>query len=380
MDREQGISRIRNQIHREVTAKDEQRKSSMIASTSIGPQRAQSVDYRDLGLFRNIGNRVSEQAVSMRTAAAIPEGASPLQSSGVGLSPTRNGYDWWSVGSKPLPDLPDSVNSSSPLSSFSFRSSGASSLSTVAKILRHQNALERTLLKLKSMTPLSRDTSISITVEDAANSTQSQKRPSSVSNAVLSPISASASDFSLSRFPEPPPSTLQPPSPRSFAVRRMARKSKRKAKYFQSAIATLEDKISRHDLLAVPSDSHYGLESPVWQCDVTSFIDGEYLRIVNESNLTGILIDLTTPGRFTDSMYSGSDFTWRGFDTIQVSTGSVVADEQGSLMMLPGLRAPGELAHAVHDFGSTQPGKGRGAKGAGVKVRPRPPPIRVPGA
>lgn len=285
VDREQGTSaiRIQNQISRGNIEKDEHYRRSMIASTSIGPQRTQSVEWRDLGLFQNIGNRVSGQAIVVQTTTAVPEGASPLQSSGLGFSPIENGYDWSSAGSKPLPDLPDDVDGSPPASPLSIRSSDESSISTVEKILRHQKALETMISKLKSLTPLSRDTLKAITVEDAS-STQSRKRPSSnASNAVRSPISASMSDFSLSRFPEPPPSTVRPPSPRSLTVRRMARRSKRKAKYFQSVIATtMEDRISQHDLLAVPNDNRDGLESPVWQYDVTSFIDSECPRIVNE--------------------------------------------------------------------------------------------------
>ena len=292
VDREQGNSaiRIQNQINREIIEKDEHHRRSMIATTLIGPQRTQSVEWRDLGLFQNIGNRVSGQAIVMRKAAAVPEGASPLQSSGLGFSPIKNGYDWSSAGTKPLPDLPDDVDGSSPTSSFSIRSSDESSISTVEKILRHQKALEMMISKLKSLTPLSKDTWAAITAEDAS-STQSRKRPSSSApNAVRSPISASVSDFSLSRFPEPPPSTVQPPSPRSLTIRRTVRKSKRKAKYFQSVIAsTLEDKISRHDLLAVPNDSRDGLESPVWQYDVTSFIDSEYPRIVRERIRTNLV-------------------------------------------------------------------------------------------
>lgn len=368
VDRDQGTSaiRIQNQINREIIEKDEPYRRSMIASTSVGPQRTQSVEWRDLGLFQNIGNRVSGQAIVIQTAA---EGASPLQSSGLGFSPIKNGYDW-SSGSKPLPDLPNDVDASSPVSSFSFRSSD-DSISTVEKILRHRKALEIMISKLKSLTPLSRDTLIAITAEDAS-STQSRKRPSSgASNAVRSPISASVSDFSLSRFPEPPSSTVQPPSPRSLTVRRMVRRNKRKAKYFQNVIATtLEDRISPHDLLAVPNDSRDGLESPVWQYDVTSFIDSEYPHIVNESSLTGIRIDLTTPGRFTDSMYSGSDTTWRGFNTNEVSVGILAADEPRSPVTLAGaMRTP----YAAHDLGSTQ-------ASSSMRVRPRPLPIRVPGA
>ena len=90
----------------------------------------------------------------------------------------------------------------------------------------------------------------------------------------------------------------------------------------------------------------------------------------DESSLTVICIDLTTPGRITDSMYSGSDSTWRGLNTNEVPMGVLAADEwQRSPMMLPGsMPTPG--------------GNGKGAKGASssMKVRPRPPPIRVPGA
>ena len=80
-------------------------------------------------------------------------------------------------------------------------------------------------------------------------------------------------------------------------------------------------------------------------------------------------------------MYSGSDSTWRGFNTNEVPVGILAGDEQRSPMMQPGsMRAPGERAYVAHGLGSTQPGNEKEVKGASVKVRPRPPPIRVPGA
>jgi hypothetical protein len=83
-------------------------------------------------------------------------------------------------------------------------------------------------------------------------------------------------------------------------------------------------------------------------------------------------------------MYSGSDSTWRGLNTNEVPMGILAADEwQRSTMTLPGsMPAAGERAYAARDLGSTQPGNGKGAKGSSssMKVRPRPPPIRVPGA
>jgi len=257
----------------------------MVASTWIDPHRTQSVDWRDQGLFRNVGNRVSGQSMAMHNAAAIPEGASPLQSRGLDISPSSlNEYDWSPVGSKPLPDLPDNVEDSSSSSSFSLHSSGDSSLSTLAKILRQQEALEKTFSRLKSLHRVSMDTnkpSTAMTVED------------STSDAIRSPTSACASDFSLSRFPEPPSSTIQALSSRLLAAQRTVRKSRRKATYFQSITATTLENKNSYDLLAIPNPS--GQESAVWQYDVTSFID-----------------DLSTPA--PSAMYDGSDFTRRGVE------------------------------------------------------------------
>lgn len=247
----------------------------MTGSTWIGPQRTRSVDWRDLELFRNIGNRASGQTMAMHKAAAVPEGASPLQPRGFEISPisTLDEYDWSPVGSKPLPDLPYNVGS--PLSSsFSLHSSVGSSLSTFAKILRQQEALEKTFSRLKSLHRVSMDTdkpSTAMTVEDTS-SAESNSGP------IRSPTSACASDFSLSRFPEPPPSTIQSPSPRLLAARRTVRKSRRKATYFQSMTATTLENKNSHNLLAVPNNVPSGHESPVWQYDVTSFIDGEHWK------------------------------------------------------------------------------------------------------
>ncbi len=87
-------------------------------------------------------------------------------------------------------------------------------------------------------------------------------------------------------------------------------------------------------------------------------------------------------------MYNGSDFTWRSVESNDFSTAIAAGDEQESPpTTLPGLRTidtPGEHALATHDLGLMQsdggPTNGRNAKKTGVKVRPRPPPIRVPGA
>jgi hypothetical protein len=260
----------RNEKNHDIAENYGQGRRSMVASTWIGPQRMRSVDWRDLGLFRNVRNRVSRQSMVMHKAAAIPEGASPLQSRGLNISPISalDEYDWSPVGSKPLPDLPDNVEGSLPSSSFSLHSSDDSSLSTFAKIIRQREALEQTFSKLKSLHRVSMDTNKPSTVEDTSSA-------QSTSDAIQSPTSACTSDFSLSRFPEPPSPTIQSPSPQSLAARRKVRKSRRKATYFQSMTATtLENKNSR-DLLAVPNDVPSGHESAVWQYDVTSFIDGE---------------------------------------------------------------------------------------------------------
>jgi len=211
--------------------------------------------------------------MAMHKAAAIPEGASPLQPRGLNISPISalDEYDWSPVGSKPLPDLPDNVEGSRPSSSFSLHSSDDSSLSTFIKISRQREALEKTFSKLKSLQRVSMDTnkpSTAMTVEDTSSAQSS-------SDAIRSPTSACASDFSLSRFPEPPPSTIQSPSPLLLSARRTVRKNRRKATYFQSMTATtLENKNSR-DIMAVSNDVPSGHESAVWQYDVTSFIDGE---------------------------------------------------------------------------------------------------------
>ena len=88
-------------------------------------------------------------------------------------------------------------------------------------------------------------------------------------------------------------------------------------------------------------------------------------------------------------MYNGSDFTSRGVESNDFSPTIAAGDEQeSSQTTLFGLHTisdtPGEHALATHDLGSMQsdggPTDGPNAKKTGVKVRPRPPPIRVPGA
>jgi hypothetical protein len=105
-----------------------------------------------------------------------------------------------------------------------------------------------------------------------------------------------------------------------------------------------------------------------------------------ESGLTGGRTDLTTPA--PSAMYNGSDFTWRGVESNDFSTEIVAGDEQESpsttLSRLHTIDTPGEHALAKHDLGSMQsdggPINGENVNKTGVKVRPRPPPIRVPGA